>query len=222
MSLTEAPEAKPKEGFSSTQGLHLRRDRVRRRAGQHLALPLCRVRRGRRRLHHPVSLRAPLRGHPAALPRLRDRPPLPRIGTALPRRLHRGAEWLGWWRVLICVVIAVYYAAILAWAAKYTLLSFTKGWGDDPEAYFFSDYLQAAAEPGPTFDFVPGILITMVLVWVITIGVLAMGCIPASGTRRSSSFPRSCSPSSSSSSRRSPSTVRWRGSTPSSHLTGAR
>lgn len=73
------------------------------------------------------------------------------------------------------MVIAVYYVAILAWAAKYTLLSFTKGWGDDPEAYFFSDYLQTAAEPGPTFDFVPGILITMVLVWVITIGVLAMG-----------------------------------------------
>ncbi|HBO54220.1 sodium-dependent transporter [Janibacter terrae] len=91
------------------------------------------------------------------------------------RRLHRGAEWLGWWQVLICTVIAVYYAAILAWAAKYTLLSFTKGWGADPEAYFFGDYLQAAPEPGPTFDFVPGILITMVLVWVVTIGVLALG-----------------------------------------------
>lgn len=91
------------------------------------------------------------------------------------RRLHRGAEWLGWWQVLICVVIAVYYAAILAWAAKYTVLSFTKGWGDDPNAYFFGDYLQAAETPGPTFDFVPGILMTMILVWVVTIGVLAMG-----------------------------------------------
>ncbi|MHA7124962.1 sodium-dependent transporter [Janibacter indicus] len=91
------------------------------------------------------------------------------------RRLHRGAEWLGWWQVLICVVIAVYYAAILAWAAKYTVLSFTKGWGDDPNAYFFGDYLQAAGTPGPTFDFVPGILMTMILVWVVTIGVLAMG-----------------------------------------------
>ncbi|MFX4285442.1 sodium-dependent transporter [Janibacter sp. G349] len=91
------------------------------------------------------------------------------------RRLHRGAEWLGWWQVLICVVIAIYYAAILAWAAKYTVLSFTKGWGDDPNAYFFGDYLQAAETPGPTFDFVPGILMTMILVWVVTIGVLAMG-----------------------------------------------
>lgn len=91
------------------------------------------------------------------------------------RRLHRGAEWLGWWQVLICIVIAVYYAAILAWATKYAILSFSKGWGDDPEAYFFGEYLQAAETPGPTLDFVPEILITMIIMWVVTIGVLAMG-----------------------------------------------
>ncbi len=91
------------------------------------------------------------------------------------RRLHRGAEWLGWWQTLICVVIALYYAAILAWACKYTVLSFTKGWGDDPEAYLFGSYLQVAESPGATMDFVPSILITMILVWVVTIGVLALG-----------------------------------------------
>ena len=79
------------------------------------------------------------------------------------RRLSRGAEWLGWWMVLICMIIAVYYAAILAWASKYAVLSFTKGWGDDPEGYFFGDYLQAADTPGPTLDFVPGILVTMII-----------------------------------------------------------
>lgn len=91
------------------------------------------------------------------------------------RRLGRGAEWLGWWQVLICIIIAVYYAAILAWAGKYAVLSFTTGWGDDPEAYFFGDYLQAAETPGPTLDFVPEITLTMIGLWVITIGVLALG-----------------------------------------------
>lgn len=91
------------------------------------------------------------------------------------RRLSRGAEWIGWWQVLVCVVIAVYYAAILAWASKYAILSFTKGWGDDPEGYFFGSYLQAAETPGPTLDFVPEILITMIIVWAVAIGVLAMG-----------------------------------------------
>ena len=35
------------------------------------------------------------------------------------RRMHRAAEPLGWWQVLICVVIAAYYAVIIAWAAMY-------------------------------------------------------------------------------------------------------
>ncbi|WP_277454779.1 sodium-dependent transporter [Janibacter sp. DB-40] len=91
------------------------------------------------------------------------------------RRLHRGAEWLGWWQTLICIVIAIYYAAILAWAVKYTILSFDKGWGDDPEGYLFGTYLQAAETPGPTLDFVPGILLTMIIMWAIIIGVLALG-----------------------------------------------
>lgn len=91
------------------------------------------------------------------------------------RRLGRGAEWLGWWMVLICVIIAVYYAAILAWASKYAVLSFTKGWGDDPEGYFMHDYLHRAKVPGPTMDFVPEITLTMIVVWVVTIGVLALG-----------------------------------------------
>ncbi|MGO1166319.1 MAG: sodium-dependent transporter [Janibacter sp.] len=91
------------------------------------------------------------------------------------RRLGRAAEWLGWWQVLICIIIAVYYAAILAWAGKYALLSTSKGWGDDPEAYFFGDHLQAAETPGPTFDFVPEITLTMIVFWAITIGVLALG-----------------------------------------------
>ena len=91
------------------------------------------------------------------------------------RRLHRGAEWIGWWQVLVCVVIAVYYAAILAWASKYAVLSFNQGWGDDPESYFTGTYLQASDPPAATLDFVPEILLTMVIVWAVTIGVLAMG-----------------------------------------------
>lgn len=91
------------------------------------------------------------------------------------RRIHRGAEWLGWWKVLICIIIAVYYAAILAWATKYAILSFNQGWGEDPEAYLFGEYLQAAETPGPTMDFVPQILLTMAIIWIVTIGVLALG-----------------------------------------------
>src|SRR5699024_1821870 len=91
------------------------------------------------------------------------------------RRFSKGAEWIGWWMVLVAVVIGVYYAAIIAWAIKYTFLSFNQGWGNDPGTYLNVDFLQVAKDPGPTMDFVPQVLLLMVVVWAVTIGVLAMG-----------------------------------------------
>lgn len=91
------------------------------------------------------------------------------------RRMSKGAEGIGWWQVLVCAVIGVYYAAIIAWAARYTIFSFGKSWGDDPEKFFGGDFLQAAADPGPTMDFVPGLLIPLIVVWVLVLGILALG-----------------------------------------------
>jgi NSS family neurotransmitter:Na+ symporter len=90
------------------------------------------------------------------------------------RRAARGAEPLGWWQVGICFVIAVYYAAVIAWAVRYTLFSFTKAWGDDPESFLFGDYLQAG-DPGITLDFVPGVLVPLALVWIVVLVVMALG-----------------------------------------------
>ncbi|GAB3112636.1 sodium-dependent transporter [Janibacter alkaliphilus] len=101
--------------------------------------------------------------------RLRGSPPLSF------RRVSRKAEWLGWWQVLICAVIAVYYAAIIAWAVRYTGFSIDQSWGADPEAFLFGDFLQAAETPGPTLEVVPGVMIPMVIVWLVTLAVLALG-----------------------------------------------
>lgn len=91
------------------------------------------------------------------------------------RRLHPKAEVLGWWQLAICCVIAVYYAAILAWAGSYTIFSFTKAWGDDPEGFLMGQYLQVAETVAPSFDFVPQVLIGMVVVWVVLIAVMSLG-----------------------------------------------
>ncbi|WP_051080112.1 sodium-dependent transporter [Demetria terragena] len=91
------------------------------------------------------------------------------------RRMSRGAEGIGWWQVLVCLVIGVYYAAIIAWALRYTIFSFGKSWGSKPDEFFGGDFLHAAAEPGPTLDFVPGLLIPLVIVWVLVLGILALG-----------------------------------------------
>jgi NSS family neurotransmitter:Na+ symporter len=47
-------------------------------------------------------------------------------------RLRRGTEALGWWQVGICSVIAVYYAAVIAWALRYTFFSLSEAWGSGP------------------------------------------------------------------------------------------
>ncbi len=90
------------------------------------------------------------------------------------RRASRGAEALGWWQVAICFVIAVYYAAVIAWAARYTLFSLDQAWGDDPEGFLFGDFLKAG-KPGVGLDFVSGVAIPLVLVWVVVLVVMIMG-----------------------------------------------
>lgn len=91
-------------------------------------------------------------------------------------RLRRGTEFIGWWQVGICSIIAIYYAAIIGWSLRYMLLSFSKGWGEDPGTFFGGDFLQAAdPAAGVTLDFVPGILIPLLVVWVGTIVIMALG-----------------------------------------------
>jgi len=89
-------------------------------------------------------------------------------------RMRRGAEGLGWWQVGMCFIIAVYYAAVIAWALRYTFFSLDKAWGSDPEAFFFGSFLKAG-DPGVTADVVPGVLIPLALVWGAMLLILALG-----------------------------------------------
>jgi neurotransmitter:Na+ symporter, NSS family len=91
------------------------------------------------------------------------------------RRMHRKAEWIGWFQVFICFVIGVYYAAIIGWAIMYTWFSTDHAWGEDPEGYFFNDYLQMSTDPMPTFDFVSGVFWPMLAVWIVCILCMGFG-----------------------------------------------
>lgn len=92
------------------------------------------------------------------------------------RRFTRWTEFIGWWQVLIALVIALYYALILAWATNYTIFSIDQRWGDDAGA-FFGEYTQAlgGADVTVAFDFVPAVLISMIVVWLAVIVVMSLG-----------------------------------------------
>ncbi len=92
------------------------------------------------------------------------------------RRMNRFAEPIGWIQVLVALVIAIYYAVILAWAACYAWFSLDQRWGETYEetATFFSeDFLRAGSGFG--LDFVPLITIILVVVWIFTLGILLAG-----------------------------------------------
>ncbi|CAL9343700.1 hypothetical protein SUDANB121_00333 [Nocardiopsis dassonvillei] len=91
------------------------------------------------------------------------------------RRIARPAEAIGWWQVAICFVIAVYYGAIIAWSASYVWFSLTKAWGQDPNGFFFGDYLQMSEAPGGITGYVPAVAWPLIAVWAVVLAILALG-----------------------------------------------
>ncbi|MCS4489921.1 MULTISPECIES: sodium-dependent transporter [unclassified Corynebacterium] len=91
------------------------------------------------------------------------------------RRIKKWSEPIGWIQVGICFFITIYYAAIIAWAGLYTVKSFNRVWGDDPNTYFFESFLRMDASATFSFDYVGEIVIALAFVWIAAIIVLAMG-----------------------------------------------
>ena len=86
----------------------------------------------------------------------------------------RWMESLGWFQVTIAFVIGLYYTVVIAWSLSFFVFSFDLRWGDDPAAFLTGEYLQTG-DPGFSMEFVPGVLIPLVIVWVLAIVVLAAG-----------------------------------------------
>src|SRR5690625_3337757 len=84
-------------------------------------------------------------------------------------------EPVGWIQVGVSFFITIYYAAIIGWAALYAIKSFNKAWGDDPNEYFFGEFLQMDATTNFSTDFVPQIALALAAVWIAAIVVLAIG-----------------------------------------------
>src|SRR5690606_11137508 len=91
------------------------------------------------------------------------------------RTVNKAVEPIGWFQPGIAVISAIYYAAIVAWAISYTGFSLTQSWGDDAETFLMSTYLQQSGEAGLSGDFVRGVLIPLIVVWIVCLGVLLLG-----------------------------------------------
>jgi NSS family neurotransmitter:Na+ symporter len=82
-------------------------------------------------------------------------------------KLNSKFEFLGWIVPLCTSGIMVYYSAVIGWIAIYVVLSFYKGWGDQPGNYFGNVLLKSTEEASGLFRFVPVILLTMIACWIL-------------------------------------------------------
>ncbi|MBK0419300.1 sodium-dependent transporter [Leucobacter sp. CSA1] len=93
---------------------------------------------------------------------------------AFRRTAGRAGEAVGWFQVMINVFIATFYTVVVAWAASYFVFSFDLKWGDDATGYFVGEYLRVAEAPF-TLDFVPAVLIPVVIAWVVVLLIQSTG-----------------------------------------------
>ncbi|MGO1412317.1 sodium-dependent transporter [Microbacterium sp.] len=98
------------------------------------------------------------------------------VPLALKRLGGKLGEGLGWFQVAICVFIAVYYTAVLAWSSSYFVFSWDLRWGDDTAGFFVGEYLQTAESPF-TLEFVPSVMIPLAIAWIVTLIILAAGVV---------------------------------------------
>lgn len=91
------------------------------------------------------------------------------------RRICKKFEPFGWWNVMTNVIICIYYAVILGWAASYTYFAMVGAWGNDPADFLINQYLQAAGPDDLGLNFVGSVLGPLVGVWLFTLAIMAMG-----------------------------------------------
>lgn len=92
------------------------------------------------------------------------------------RRVSPHFEVFGWWQMMVNVIIGLYYAVVLGWAASYTYFSFTGAWGDKPIDFFIGEFLKMGdIKNGISFEFVGMVTAPLIAMWIVALGVLSMG-----------------------------------------------
>lgn len=93
-----------------------------------------------------------------------------RVGSAplAYAKINKNWEWLGWWAVCFVMFgIVLYYTVIISWCLNYFVLSFDLGWGNNPNHYFFKEFLQASDTPSDVGGVQIPILIGLAVIWFI-------------------------------------------------------
>ncbi|MCD4781706.1 MAG: sodium-dependent transporter [Candidatus Omnitrophica bacterium] len=84
-------------------------------------------------------------------------------------KVDRKWEWCGWWAVNSAMYgIMIYYSVIIAWCLCYVFYSFNLSWGDDPNHFFFNEFLNKSTGPFVFGDMRTPIVLSLFAVWFFT------------------------------------------------------
>jgi NSS family neurotransmitter:Na+ symporter len=75
-------------------------------------------------------------------------------------------EWVGWWQLIFVMFgIVLYYSVIISWCLNFLFFSFNLSYKNDPNTFFFNDFLMSSASPFQIGDVRTPILFSLAVVW---------------------------------------------------------
>lgn len=74
-------------------------------------------------------------------------------------------EIIAWFVLVLVFLVSTYYVCIVGWDLIYFILSFTKGWGQNPSNFFSNNLLHSTNSLNGMFNVVPLILLSSFIVW---------------------------------------------------------
>ncbi len=87
--------------------------------------------------------------------------------SKIAHKINSKYEYLGWYIQASPFLILTYYVVVVAWDLLYVPISFVKGWGDNPEAFFNNVLLEGTTDPSGVFHIAIYVLIALLIVWFI-------------------------------------------------------
>ena len=94
-----------------------------------------------------------------------------RVGSAplACSKIRRNWEWVGWWAVILVMFgIELYYSTIISWCLNFFVLSFNLGWGNDPDTFFYTEFLAKSKGPSDIGQIRTPIFLGLAIVWFIS------------------------------------------------------
>ncbi len=95
-------------------------------------------------------------------------------------KISRKAEFFGWWPVTFVMFgIVLYYCVIIAWCLNYCFYSLSLSWGNDPNSFFFKQFLKLPKGPlelgGINFNILASTAVIWFLNWLIVFRGIGKG-----------------------------------------------